>query len=185
MAVDAAGLLQSPETAAELQQVEEDLTGAYLARWEEEQDNARLRLALKSAQRGRKRLRARVAELEQERHTTNNAVAEAHIALAAADEPEPDTPGRRAADAIQAMHDPTVIGCSALTDALLLTLKPRTLADWQAWLDRLGADLAHVTHRGLLSTAKGSWDGVPVAVRAHGVGALLAAARTTSGSEVS
>jgi hypothetical protein len=37
----------------ELDQVLEDLTGANLARWEEEQDNARLRLALKSAQRGR------------------------------------------------------------------------------------------------------------------------------------
>ncbi|HCA87542.1 MAG TPA: hypothetical protein DEQ61_19985 [Streptomyces sp.] len=142
-------------------------------------------------------LRARVAELEQERHTTNNAVAEAHLALAAAaesrpvdedpiayalTEPEPDTPGRRAADAIQAMHDPTVIGYNIGVDWLSLTLKPRTLADWQAWLDRLGADLAHVTHRGLLSTAKGSWDGVPVAVQAHGVGALLAAARTATGS---
>lgn len=43
----------------------DELTGAYLARWEEEQDNARLRLALKSAQHGRREARARVAELEQ------------------------------------------------------------------------------------------------------------------------
>lgn len=39
----------------------DELTGAYLARWEEEQDNARLRLALKSAQHGRRELRARLA----------------------------------------------------------------------------------------------------------------------------
>ena len=49
---------------AERDQALDDLTGANLARWEEEQDNARLRLALKSAQRGRRQARARVAELE-------------------------------------------------------------------------------------------------------------------------
>ncbi|WP_405676714.1 hypothetical protein OG292_19045 [Streptomyces sp. NBC_01511] len=48
-------------------QAAEDVTGANLARWEEEQDTARLRLALKSAQRGRRRLRAQVAELEAQR----------------------------------------------------------------------------------------------------------------------
>ncbi|MFI6862609.1 hypothetical protein ACIBKZ_22400 [Streptomyces sp. NPDC050421] len=63
-ALEAAGLLQSPETAAEQVQLNNDVTGACLARWEEEQDNARLRLALASAQRGRRDLRARVAELE-------------------------------------------------------------------------------------------------------------------------
>lgn len=45
----------------------DELTGAYLARWEEEQDNARLRLALKSAQRGRQEARDRIAELEAQR----------------------------------------------------------------------------------------------------------------------
>jgi len=44
--------------------VEEELIGANLSLYEEELDNARLRLALKSAQRGRRGLRARVAELE-------------------------------------------------------------------------------------------------------------------------
>lgn len=48
----------------ELEQLYGDLTGAYLARWEEEQDNKRLRWALASAKRGRARLRAQVAELE-------------------------------------------------------------------------------------------------------------------------
>lgn len=43
----------------------DELSGAYLARWEEEQENGRLRLALKSAQRGRREARVRVAELEQ------------------------------------------------------------------------------------------------------------------------
>lgn len=43
---------------AELNQTHNDLTGACLARWEEEQDNARLRLALASAQRGRREARS-------------------------------------------------------------------------------------------------------------------------------
>jgi len=45
--------------------VEEELTGVNLSLYEEELENARLRLALASAQRGRQELRARVAELEQ------------------------------------------------------------------------------------------------------------------------
>jgi hypothetical protein len=47
--------------------VEEELTGANLCLWEEEQVTARLRLALASAQRGRRGLRSWVAELEAER----------------------------------------------------------------------------------------------------------------------
>jgi len=93
-ALDAAGLLNSPEHAAEVEQLRNDLTGACLARWEEEQDSARLRLAwrsareraaaygegilrtvedresyqgwLKEAEAEVQRLRARVAELEAE-----------------------------------------------------------------------------------------------------------------------
>ncbi|MFD7861809.1 hypothetical protein [Streptomyces sp. NPDC059783] len=44
-------------------QLRSDVTGACLARWEEEQGNARLRLALKSAQRGRRMVRERVGEV--------------------------------------------------------------------------------------------------------------------------
>lgn len=85
-ALEAAGLLQSPETAAELTQLHNNVTGACLARWEEEQDNARLRLALASAQRGRRKLRARVTELEAaspwERAVAGlNALADADIAF--------------------------------------------------------------------------------------------------------
>jgi chromosome segregation ATPase len=40
-----------PVVRSELDQARDDVVGACLARWEEEQDNARLRLALKSAQR--------------------------------------------------------------------------------------------------------------------------------------
>lgn len=50
--------------AAEVDRLSDDVTGACLARYEEEQDADRLRLALASAQRGRRELRARVAELE-------------------------------------------------------------------------------------------------------------------------
>ncbi|MER5559644.1 hypothetical protein ABT071_13665 [Streptomyces sp. NPDC002506] len=57
-ALECAGLLMSPEVAAELAQAHEDCIGACLARWEEEQENARLRLAWKSAQRGRREARA-------------------------------------------------------------------------------------------------------------------------------
>ncbi|MFJ9214278.1 hypothetical protein [Streptomyces sp. NPDC102264] len=63
-ALESAGLLMSPETAAELDRLSDELTGMSLSLWEEEQDSARLRLALASAQRGRRELRARVAELE-------------------------------------------------------------------------------------------------------------------------
>jgi predicted RNase H-like nuclease (RuvC/YqgF family) len=49
---------------AEADQLYSNLTGANLARWEEEQDNARLRLALASAQRGRRELRAQGAEVD-------------------------------------------------------------------------------------------------------------------------
>lgn len=62
-ALEDAGLLQSPESAAELDKTLEDLTGARLSLWEEEQENARLRLALKSAQRGRRELRELVRQM--------------------------------------------------------------------------------------------------------------------------
>lgn len=52
------------EVAPKPRSVEDELIGANLSLWEEEQENARLRLALESAKRGRRELRARVAELE-------------------------------------------------------------------------------------------------------------------------
>jgi hypothetical protein len=52
----------------ELDRAENNLIGVNLACWEEEQDNNRLRLALKSAQRGRRDLRVRIAELEAAQH---------------------------------------------------------------------------------------------------------------------
>ncbi|MFB6813064.1 hypothetical protein ACFCV8_00755 [Streptomyces sp. NPDC056347] len=50
--------------AAEVNQLSNDLTGAFLDRHEEEQDSTRLRLALQSARRGRRELRVRITELE-------------------------------------------------------------------------------------------------------------------------
>ncbi|MEV5957236.1 hypothetical protein AB0M11_26305 [Streptomyces sp. NPDC051987] len=106
-AVAAQGALPMPvgTEPRTLNVVEEELTGANLALYEEELENARLRLALKSAQRGRRELRAdvqflepsrarwrkacidaegerdllkaRVAELEAERHSTNEALDDA------------------------------------------------------------------------------------------------------------
>jgi hypothetical protein len=72
-----------PVPRSELDQARDDVMGACLARWEEEQDNARLRLALASAKRGRSQLRAKVAELLAERHTTNEALDDAVQALRA------------------------------------------------------------------------------------------------------
>ncbi|MFE3031514.1 hypothetical protein ACFXKY_07685 [Streptomyces canus] len=46
-----------------LDMVEDELTGANLSLWEEEQETARLRLALKSAQRGRRELREAVRHM--------------------------------------------------------------------------------------------------------------------------
>jgi hypothetical protein len=62
-ALGAAGLLLSPESAAAMDKALEDLTGARLSLWEEEQENARLRLALASAQRGRRELRELVRQM--------------------------------------------------------------------------------------------------------------------------
>ncbi|MFF8716213.1 hypothetical protein ACF07T_32980 [Streptomyces sp. NPDC015184] len=50
--------------AAELDRLSDDLTGANLSAWEEQQESARLRLALESARRGRRELRAQVSRLE-------------------------------------------------------------------------------------------------------------------------
>lgn len=52
-----------PVLRSELDQARDDVMGACLARWEEEQDNARLRLALKSAQRGRRESRRLVESM--------------------------------------------------------------------------------------------------------------------------
>jgi hypothetical protein len=98
MDLESAQLLQSPETAAEMKQLRDDITGACLARWEEEQENARLRLAWQSARRRAqaygegilrhvadrdywkeqcRQAQVRVAELEAERHVTNEALDDA------------------------------------------------------------------------------------------------------------
>ncbi|MEE4545545.1 hypothetical protein V2S66_26705 [Streptomyces sp. V4-01] len=69
------------EMRAVLAQSEQELTGARLALWEEEQDTRRLRVALRSARRGRAAARTRLAELEAERHSTNEALDDAVTAL--------------------------------------------------------------------------------------------------------
>lgn len=66
-----------PVLRSELDQARDDVVGACLARWEEEQDNERLRWALASAKRGRARLRAQVAALLEERHSTNEVLDDA------------------------------------------------------------------------------------------------------------
>ncbi|MCD2461945.1 hypothetical protein MBT42_18385 [Streptomyces sp. MBT42] len=101
-AKDAAELVR---LRAEAQQLQNDITGACLARYEEERENARLRLAWKSARERAQaygegilrhveerdsyakwleqeqgvtlQLRAQVAELEGERHSTNEALSDA------------------------------------------------------------------------------------------------------------
>jgi hypothetical protein len=111
LALESAGLLMTPETAAEMKQLQDDVTGACLARWEEEQENARLRRAWQSAreraqahsegtlrhvadrdfwkgqcqeaQAEAEKLRAQVAALLEERHRTNEALSDAAEALRA------------------------------------------------------------------------------------------------------
>jgi chromosome segregation ATPase len=72
---DAEALLaETDRLRAESDQLYSDLTGACLDRWEEAQDNIRLRQALASAQRGRRELRAALSEatrLWKERETEN------------------------------------------------------------------------------------------------------------------
>ena len=83
--------------------VEEELTGASLSLWEEEQGTARLRLALASAQRGRRELRSQVAELLAERHSTNEALDDAVQELRARELASVD----RSADRLTAFFAPT------------------------------------------------------------------------------
>jgi hypothetical protein len=66
-----------PVPRSELDQARDDVMGACLARWEEEQDNVRLRLALASAQRGRRELRADAAFAEGSRQRWRTAAIEA------------------------------------------------------------------------------------------------------------
>ena len=79
-AVAALGALPVP-SGPEPRNAEDELTGANLSLWEEEQTTARLRLALASAQRGRRDLRAEVAALREERHRTNEWADDAAEAL--------------------------------------------------------------------------------------------------------
>ncbi|TRV72578.1 hypothetical protein FKN01_29765 [Streptomyces sp. 130] len=53
--------------AAEVDKLSNELTGANLTHWEDEQDHARLRLALESARRGRRKARERTAKVIAER----------------------------------------------------------------------------------------------------------------------
>lgn len=115
-------------------------------------------------------LRKRVAELEAE--VAEERPVDADPIRYTLTAPE-KTPASVAADEIRAMDPATVTSCTALTDARLLTLTPRTVTDWRLWVDLLGIDWAQVTHRGGTSTGRGSWNGVPVAVRAVGLSALL------------
>jgi hypothetical protein len=77
-------------TRSVLAQSENDLTGARLSLWEEEQDSARLRLAWGSARRGRRALRevaaARVADLAEELASANASLDSAAEGLRARDE---------------------------------------------------------------------------------------------------
>jgi hypothetical protein len=76
-ALEAAGLLNSFEHAAEVAQLSTDLDGARLSLWEEEQDSKRLRLALKSAQRGRREMRDLYEITEASRKRWRDALIEA------------------------------------------------------------------------------------------------------------
>ncbi|NUP52313.1 MAG: hypothetical protein HOW97_34080 [Catenulispora sp.] len=70
-----------PALLAAFDESQEDVTGACLSLWEEEQDHRRTRTAFGSARKRAARLRARVAELEAERHSTNEALDDAVRAL--------------------------------------------------------------------------------------------------------
>jgi predicted nuclease with TOPRIM domain len=83
--LESACLLQSAESAAEARQLRDDVTGACLARYEEEQENERLRARVDEVERAytfdTAALKKRVAELEAERHSTNEALSDAAEAL--------------------------------------------------------------------------------------------------------
>ncbi|BBB01020.1 hypothetical protein RVR_8252 [Actinacidiphila reveromycinica] len=84
----------------------------------------------------------------------------------AMEDAEPDTPARRAARAIQALHDPAVIGYIIGPDSLSLRLHPTTWQQWTDWQKRLDCPIGLTTYRGGSATAHGWWDKVPVTVTA-------------------
>ncbi|MDX3243488.1 hypothetical protein [Streptomyces sp. ME18-1-4] len=69
--------LPMPAGSVPLRDAEDELTGANLSLWEEEQTTARLRLALKSAKRGRRELRADAGFAEGSRQRWRTAAIEA------------------------------------------------------------------------------------------------------------
>ena len=127
----------------------------------------------------------RIRVLEAERHTTNESLSTERAAELGdkgesapgtvedpaepdgEDEPEPDSPARRAAREIQALHDPIVIGYVVCVNALRIVLRPNTWQEWQGWQRRLGAEPGGATYRGGTATAHGTWGDVPVTVSCH------------------
>jgi chromosome segregation ATPase len=117
--------------------VEEELTGANLSLWEEEQDNARLRMALVSAQRGRRELRARVAELDAVRKERDEARAALRDAADQISELESDFAGAVVvSEALNQRLSEEQLAGSALYAALTM---PTTPAQRQAALDKFTA----------------------------------------------
>ncbi|WP_445524750.1 hypothetical protein [Streptomyces cyslabdanicus] len=180
MALESAQLLQSPETVAEHVQAKEYLTGARLSLWEEEQDNARLRLALASAKRGRRELRSRVAELEArlaeaERPVDGYTRKFAPVLALREDTPSHTAEGSPAARLARRLRtQPDVQAIDVIDDgAIRVTIHPQTLDCWRWWQARFNVDAASATSRGSLMTATGRHDGVTVHFAALGVPALI------------
>ena len=127
---------ENEQLRAEVDQAHDNLIGANLSLYEEEQETARLRLALESARRGRRGLRAQVAALLEERHRTNEWADDAAKALRADRDRIAELEARLAEFERPADEDPIALSLTTKADVFV----PRTERErWAAIADALNA----------------------------------------------
>lgn len=117
------------------------------------------------------RLNAHVADLENQLAVARTGAAEPTTETTSSPEPtatgEALSPAARAAQEIQALHDPIVCGYLIGIGTLRIVLHPVEWQQWQEWTDRLGVKPATSILDGDRITAEGHWGDVPVTVTAH------------------
>lgn len=71
-----------------------------------------------------------------------------------------------------AVSMPAAATVSTVRDEVRIVVRPASLADWQAWVERCGVRLRDVTLAGSYAVALGWHGDVPVRLVGHGVPAL-------------
>lgn len=167
-ALGAAGMLSTPETAAELVKLRKVVA---------EQDAVLRRHTFQLADE-RRTAAARLVSL---RASTNAVVAadpDAPVPYVLAVQAEAgDSPAALLAAKLLDSQPDVVLAEVIDPDLLRLHVKPQSLDCWRWWLARVAVDIGSITHRGSYATCRGSLQGVRVLMAGFGVGDLQAAAR--------